>query len=314
MSAEVPNRPEPPALECLADYACETGENPLWHPLQKRLYWCDIPRGRIFRLDPATGAHEQCYQGRPVGGFTVQSDGSLLLFMDRGAIAIWREGQLIPVLAEIEAERDSRFNDVIADPRGRVFCGTMSSNAKQGSLYRLDLDGSLQRVLSGIGCSNGMAFTPDRTGFYYTDSFARSIYLFDYNVDDGSLANQRVFARFQESDGLPDGATLDAGGHLWVALWDGGCIVRLDAGGRIEKRVPLPVPKASSLTFGGKDLSDLYITTAGGDKKHVEGPQAGALFRLKTQAKGVPEFFSCIQPPGAGAGPLNNDSQFEHPN
>ena len=297
MSADGPNRRRASELECVADYGCETGENPLWHPQEKRLYWCDIPRGRIFRFDPSTGIHEQCYQGRTVGGFTIQSDESLLLFMDRGAIANWREGKLTPVLAEIEEERDSRFNDVIADPKGRVFCGTMSNDARKGSLYRLDLDGSLHRVLADIGCSNGMAFTRNKTGFYYTDSFARSIYLFDYDVEDGALTNQRVFALFEESDGLPDGITLDADGRLWVALWDGGCIVRLEAGGQIEERIPVPVPKTSSLAFGGEDYGDIYITTAGGDQKQEEGMRAGALFRLKVQARGVPEFFSCIRIP-----------------
>src|ERR1700743_1846148 len=123
-------------LELIADYACEIGENPLWHSIEKRLYWCDIAAGRIFRYEPATGVHEQCYQGRTVGGFTIQADGSLLLFMDRGTIAIWREGDLVEVVPEIPAERTSRFNDVIADPRGRVFCGTMSTDESRGRLYR----------------------------------------------------------------------------------------------------------------------------------------------------------------------------------
>jgi len=219
--------------------------------------------------------------------------------MDRGTIAKWREGELTTVLAEIEEERGSRFNDVIADPRGRVFCGTMSSGAKKGSLYRLDLDGSLHRVLTGIGCSNGMAFTRDQTCFYYTDSFAREIYLFDYSAEDGTLHNQRVFMRFDESDGMPDGATLDTDGRLWSALWDGACIVQIDADGRIEQRISLPVPKTSSLTFGGEDYGDIYITTAGGDRKQEEGPLAGALFRLRTEARGVPEFFSRIRIPHA---------------
>ncbi|WP_433967103.1 SMP-30/gluconolactonase/LRE family protein [Tunturiibacter gelidiferens] len=80
------------AVALVADYACDTGENPIWHPFEQKLYWCDIPRGWIFRFDPSTGAHERCYEGRTVGGFTIQADGSLLLFMDRGTIAIWREG------------------------------------------------------------------------------------------------------------------------------------------------------------------------------------------------------------------------------
>jgi sugar lactone lactonase YvrE len=282
-------------LECIADYACEIGENPLWHPVEKRLYWCDIPRGRIFRFDPSTGNHEQCYEGRPVGGFTFQTDGSLLLFMDRGTVAIWRDGKLTEILSEIEEERNSRFNDVIADPIGRVFCGTMSSSAGKGRLYRMDLDGTIRVILEGIGCSNGMAFTHDQKGFYYTDSFAHEIYLFDYRAEDGRISNQRVFASLDESDGLPDGATLDAAGHLWSAMWDGSGIVQLTLDGRIEKRISLPTRKVSSLTLGGEDYADMYITTAGGNTKDDDGPLAGATFRLKTEARGRPEFFSRIQ-------------------
>lgn len=281
--------------ELIANYACETGENPLWHPIERRLYWCDIPNGRLFRYDPATGTHEQCYQGRPIGGFTIQSDGSLLLFMDRGTIALWRDGALTEVVSEIAAERSSRFNDVIADPLGRVFCGTMSTDESKGRLYRLDLDCSLHSVLEGIGCSNGMAFTLDRKGLYYTDSFAREIYLFDYNIQTGALSNRRVFARFSETDGLPDGATVDSAGGLWSAIWDGGRIVRLLTDGKINKEIMLPARKTSSLTFGGEDYSDIYITTAGGNIQEVDGPLAGAFFRMKAQIPGLPEFFSCIQ-------------------
>jgi D-xylonolactonase len=263
--------------------------------MQGQLYWTDISTGRIFRYDPAAGIHEQCYQGRPVGGFTVQSDGSLLLFMDRAAIAIWRDDSLFEIVPGIPEERSSRFNDVIADPCGRVFCGTMSTAENKGKLYRLDLDGSLHPLLDGIGCSNGMAFTKDRNGFFYTDSFAREVYLFDYNIDDGSICNRRVFARFTEADGLPDGATLDSEGRFWSALWDGSCIARLLPDGSIDRKILLPTRKASSLTFGGADYSDIYITTAGGNTKAEDGPFAGALFRVKGQTPGLPEFYSNIQ-------------------
>src|SRR5579863_806611 len=198
--------------ELIANYACETGENPLWHATERRLYWTDIPAGRLFRYDPATQAHEQFYQGRPVGGFTIQADGSLLLFMDRGTIARWQDGVLTPVVKEIAGEDEFRFNDVIADPRGRVFCGIVSDEGKKGRLYRLDTDGSLSLLLDGIGCSNGMAFTLDQRSFYYTDSLAREIYVFDYDAESGSIGNQRVFVRFGEQDGMPDGATLDSHG------------------------------------------------------------------------------------------------------
>lgn len=284
-------------IEVIADYACETGENPLWHDQQQRLYWTDIPTGRLFRYDESSGQHEQCYEGRPVGGFTIQRDGSLLLFMDRGTVARWSEGALTEVISELAAERDSRFNDVIADPRGRVFCGTMSTPDNKGSLYRLDVDGTCASVLQDVGCSNGMAFSLDGKTFYHTDSFAYEIYAFDYDIETGSIQNRRVFARFTESDGMPDGLTIDADGGLWVAFWGGSGVVRLRPNGEVDRRIGLPVPKTSSLTFGGRSYQDLYVTTAGGNAKAEDGEWAGALIRIRNQGRGVPEFCSNIRMP-----------------
>ena len=278
----------------VAPTSCYIGENPMWHSIEKRLYWCDIPNGRIFRYDPIGGEYETCYDGEVLGGFTIQSSGALLLFMARGAIKQWRDGELKTLLEHIPDECDSRFNDVIADPVGRVFCGTMPTPKRPGRLYRLDCDGKLSILLEGIGCSNGIAFSLDHDKMYYTDSIARVIYSFDYDKKSGNVRNQQVFVKTRERDGLPDGATVDADGCLWSAQWDGGCIVRYGHDGKEQHRVMFPVKKVSSLTFGGESYNDLYITTAGGGDKAEEGELAGSLFRLKVTGKGVPEFFSRI--------------------
>jgi sugar lactone lactonase YvrE len=280
--------------ELIADYQCVTGEGPLWHPQEKRLYWVDIPRGRMFRYDPARGDHEAFYEGEVVGGFTVQEDGALLLFMEKGAVKIWRGDLLETVIEEIPAEGHTRFNDVIADPEGRVFCGTMATKEGSGSLYRLDCDGTYTKVLDGIGVSNGLGFTPDGKGVYYTDSPKREIYLFDYDRATGSLSNQRVFARVPEGEGWPDGLTVDAEGYVWSARWDGSCLARYSPAGREVGRIQFPAKKVSSATFAGEDYTDLYVTTAGGDDKAANGPGAGALFRLRPGVKGEPEFFSRV--------------------
>jgi D-xylono/L-arabinono-1,4-lactonase len=280
--------------ELIADYACITGEGPLWHEAEQQLYWVDIPNGRLFRYNPVSGQHEQCLSGGVIGGFTIQADGGLLLFMDRGTIKLWRNGQLKTILDEIPDERNSRFNDVIADPMGRVFCGTMPAGDRLGRLYRLNTDGTLTRLLDGITCSNGMAFTLDRTQMYYTDSMKREIYVFDYDQKTGSITNQRLFVRTPEDEGVPDGMTIDAEGYIWSARWDGYCLVRYNSTGREVRRMEFPVPKVSSVTFGGSDYSDIYVTTAGGDNKAKEGPQAGALFRLRLGIKGLPEFLSRV--------------------
>ena len=280
--------------ERIADYECVVGEGPLWHPREKRLYWVDIPTGRMFRYDPATGQHEQFYQGDVVGGFTIQHDGALLLFMGGGAVKVWREGELTPVIEEIPDERESRFNDVIADPQGRVFCGTMSTDDRPGRLYRLDTDGSLTRLLDGVGTSNGLGFTPDRKRMYYTDSPKREIYLFDYDEDTGAITDQRVFVRTPEGEGIPDGMTVDAEGFVWSARWGGGCVVRYDPDGKEDRRIAFPAKMVSSLTFGGENYTDIYVTTAGGDQQTSEDPGAGLLFRVNLGIGGLPEFPSRI--------------------
>ena len=286
-------------LELIADYQCVVGEGPLWHPDEQRVYWTDIVTGRLFRYDPASGQHEQIYSGEQVGGFTIQEDGALLLFMERGRIATWRDGTLSTLIEEIPAELETRFNDVIADPRGRVFCGTISPRwdegetaVRRGRLYRLDPDMTLTVLLEGVGVSNGMGFTPDRRQVYYTDTPTLEVSIFDYDEATGALSNRRVFARASEGEGAPDGMTMDAEGCVWSARWGGSCLVRYAPDGRELSRVQFPARKVSSAIFGGPDYSDLYVTTAGGHQKDVDGPGAGALYRLRPGVRGVPEFRS----------------------
>lgn len=283
--------------ELIADYECVCGEGPLWHPVEKRLYWVDIPNGRMFRYDPATGEHEMCHENKKeeLGGFTIQEDGALLLFLSKGAVKTWREGAMATVIEETPDERTTRFNDVIADPVGRVFCGTMPAKDRLGRLYRLDTDGTLTKLLEDIGCSNGLGFTPDRKGMYYTDSPKREIYLFDYDQATGAISNQRLFVGLPNDGGVPDGMTVDAEGYVWSANWDGGRLIRFSPDGREERRIMFPAKKVSSVTFGGEDYMDIYVTTAGGNNKEAEGHGAGALFRLNPGIKGAPEFFSKVK-------------------
>lgn len=280
--------------ELMADYRCETGEGPLWHPMERQVYWSDIPRGRIFRLNPFSRRHEQIYEGRIVGGYTIQSDGSLLLFMDRGSVAVWRDGKLEYLVNEMEGETDNRFNDVAADPAGRVFCGTMPTDTRSATLYRMDTDGSVTTVLEGVGLSNGIGFSPDQKQMYYTDSLARKIYIFDYDIDSGDITNQRVFVETPDDGSIPDGMTVDAEGYVWGARWDGSSLYRYNPDGEQVVQIQFPAKKVSSVIFGGVDLTDMYVTTAGGGNKAEEGPGAGGLFRLNVGVQGKPEFLSRV--------------------
>ena len=278
----------------LADTRCECGEGPLWHPDEKVVYWVDIPKGQLFRYDPATGNHELLLEGPAIGGYTIQADGALLLFMAEGAIREWRAGVLRTLVESIPGEEGSRFNDVIADPEGRVFCGTMQQGDSPGRLYRLDTDGTLTMLVEGIGCSNGMGFTPGGTGFYHTDSPAHLIYHYDYDAATGEIGNGRIFMETPDESGVPDGMTVDARGCIWSAKWDGWCLERYSPEGTLMQRLPMPAKKTSCITFGGEDYTDMYLTAARGQDRVNDGPAAGTLMHLNLGIQGVPEFRSRV--------------------
>jgi sugar lactone lactonase YvrE len=148
--------------ELIADYGCDTTEGPLWHDDLATLFWLDIPVGRLYAYNPGTNEHRLVYEAGTIGGFTIQADGALLLCGDRGRVWTWdpRSDETRVIVEEIPAERGSRFNDVIADPEGRVYAGTMPDGERPGRLYRLDPDGTLEVALVDAGLSNGMGFTP----------------------------------------------------------------------------------------------------------------------------------------------------------
>ena len=287
--------------ELIADYNCRTGEGPIWHPDEKQVYWVDIPAGKLYRYNPNTGDHKLYYQGsKAIGGCTVQTDGSLLLFMADCTVAVLKDGQIVKTIIEdVPAEREAgaRFNDIIADPLGGVFCGTMATPTRRGHLYYLTPDGTLTELLDDIGTSNGLGFTPDLQQMYYTDTRTKSIYLFDYNNKSGAISNQRVFVKVPDApgEGGPDGMTVDAEGYVWSARWGGKCLVRYAPDGTEVQRVFFPADKVSCVIFGGEDYTDMYVTTANpsGDKA-IEGPGAGALYRINLGIKGVPEFRSHV--------------------
>jgi D-xylonolactonase len=287
---ELPSQPE-----AIADLPCRVGDAPLWHPAERRLYWSDVPAGRLYRYDPAAGTHEPCYEGRPVGGMTLQADGALLLFRDQGNIVLWRQGEIVETIVNGIAElRATRFTEAAADPEGRAICGTLSDARHPGRLYRLGLNGQLTLLSDACGTPAGLGFTPDGRGLYFNDCHAtrRTTWLFDYARDEGRIANRRCFRDDGLADdaGAPAGLAVDAGGDVWTARWNGAAVWRLDAAsGAVAARVALPVRKATALCFGGEDLEDLYITTAGGHLRQADGARAGALFRVRDLAvRGLP--------------------------
>ncbi len=278
-------------LEPIANYHCEIGENPLWDDLRKQLFWNDIPRGKIFYYDPKTGKHGEYYSGGILGGFTFQMDGSLLLFEEEAISRLGPDGHKKELL-RIPDSGATRFNDVIADPEGRVYAGTIGRTAESGGLYRIERDGHYTKLFGGTQCPNGMCFTPDLKYFFWTCSTVRKIFRFDYNQKSGEISNRKEWAAVPEEGGLPDGMAMDVEGYIWSGRWDGWEIVRHAPDGSVADRIRFPVEKVTSVMYGGDDLKDLYVTTAGG--KEGSSTLDGMLYRIRMTVPGVPEYRSRI--------------------
>ena len=278
--------------DVVADHHYELGEGPVWHTGERRLYWTDITAGRLLRYDPATGDSECVYEDDIVSSVTIQRDGSLLVFMDRGRVGHWRDGEMETVVTVVDSA--TRFNDTIVDPVGRVFCGTMPDEDSGGSLYRLDRDGTFAEIESDVAIPNGMGFTPDRQHCYFTETDAETIYCYDYDEATGELTDRQPIVRTDDKPGSPDGMTVDSEGCLWSAQWQGGCVVRYDPDGAELARYELPARETTSVTFGGSALDELYVTSGGGDDRPDSGAHAGALFRVCPGVSGVTEFHSEI--------------------
>ncbi|HEX9621250.1 MAG TPA: SMP-30/gluconolactonase/LRE family protein [Polyangiaceae bacterium] len=275
-------------LQAVANYHCHTGENPLYHPEEGKIYWEDIPAGRLFRADHASGRHECFHEGDVVGGFTFQADGSLLLFeVDR--IARLRDGERTVLVEGIDADME-RFNDVIADPEGRVYAGTIGKTNTSGGLYLIERDASVRCLFKGSGCANGMAFTPELDQFYWTCSTRRKIYRFRYDRRTGELSERQDVVTVEKGEGVPDGLAVDLDGNLWSARWDGHGIFKYAPDGKLLEKIDFPVAKVSSAAFGGPAFDVLYATTAGGSPSSASAD--GTLYRLDVAAKGRPEFRS----------------------
>lgn len=282
-----------PHIHPLANYHCKCGENPLWNERERRIYWEDIPTGKLFRADPASGAHECLFTSAAmIGGFTFQDDDSLLLFQNNKIAHLARDGKYT-VLKENIDPLMSGFNDVIADPEGRVFAGSVATDPANGGLYRVERDLTITRVVSGSACSNGMGFSPDLSIFYWTCSTRRKIFAYDYDRRTANLTRERTLYAAPEGEGIPDGMTVDTEGNLWSARWDGHAILKISPRGELLSSIQFDVAKISSCVFGGPNLDELYVTSAGG--KPTSQTADGTLYRVtEIKARGTAEFRSRI--------------------
>lgn len=269
------------------------GEGPVWDAAAGRLLWVDIYNNRVHRFDPERRAGEVLSLPEIVPCVAPAADGRLLVALRNDLALFTPETGDLERLATREADRPgNRFNDGAVDARGRFWIGTMNPDRRgQGALYRLDPDGSVTTVETGLSISNGIGWSPDGGTLYLTDSPEKRIYAYDFDEQRGTLSHRRVHVDLGDADHFPDGLAVDAEGCIWSAQWDGACVIRFDLRGREIDRLTLPVPRPTSCAFGGPDLRTLFITSASvalSEQQIQDAPLSGDLFWADVGVAGLP--------------------------
>ena len=184
---------------------------------------------------------------------------------------------------------NNRINDGKVDPKGRLWFGTMDNLEKKqsGSLYCLDNNLKLHKVDKKYFIPNGPAFL-DKNNFYHTDSGRRVIYKIKIN-NKLKILKKTIFLKFDETEGTPDGMTIDTKNNLWVCHYHGASISVYDLKGNKIHNINIPAKNITNCTFGSSSNSELFISTAReGMKAHQikKYPLSGSLFKVKTNLKG----------------------------
>jgi sugar lactone lactonase YvrE len=280
--------------ELVFDAKALLGEGPCWDDRDGLLYWVDIAEMRVHSYDPQSGLNRTIQLDQKVGAAVPRQSGGLVLALENGFHLLDLETERLTLLEDPESTlATNRFNDGKCDAAGRFWAGTMSQKGggPVGSLYCLEADGRVRKMVEGVTTSNGLGWSPDGKTMYYIDSPTKRVVAYDYDVATGALGDVRTVVTIAEDGGVPDGMTVDAEGMLWVAQWGGWQVARWNPQtGEQLAAIPVPAARVTSCTFGGPGNDELYITTARIDLPEADlekQPHAGGLFRAKPGVQGL---------------------------
>jgi sugar lactone lactonase YvrE len=244
---------------------CDGGESPVWDVAAQQLYFIDNMRQKILCFDPRSGTTRTWELPSLITAFALREAGGAVVALRTGVHLFDFETGALTCLWPVEQPPRFLFNDGKVDARGRFVVGVCTADIAHpkpdGGAFALDPDGQVRRLESDIHFSNGPCWSPDFKTFYFSDSWTRVTYAYDYDLEAGEVSNRRVFADTHALGGVPDGATVDRDGLVWIAIPHGGKIAAFRPDGRLERTVEMPVPLPTSVTFGGPDLDLLFVTT-----------------------------------------------------
>lgn len=273
----------------------QLGEVPVWCERTASLWWIDVIRSALHHLDTTTGkVTTVTTQGGRIGSIALREQGGLLIANAEGIDffdpatgtqkAFTGYGRLGP---------SQRFNDGRVDRQGRFWVGSMHEEfLPQGTLFRVDTDGTITEIFGDIIVPNGIAFSPDSRKLYFADTRRFMMWSFDFDAASGAVSNRTVFSDTKGKSGRPDGSAVDSDGFIWNAEYAGGQIVRYAPDGRIDRTIELPLSHPTSVCFGGTDLETLFITSGSytlGPEQLAAEPLAGAVIAIRAGVRGLPE-------------------------
>jgi len=282
-------------IEVFSDRKESLGEGPLWDVQEQRLYWIDSYGPTVHRADAKGGNRKSWAMPEPIGSLALREKGGAVVSLRSGFHFLdFDSGEVTRINEAHPDELRPRMNDGKVDRQGRFVAGSMDFHETHpvGKLFRLDPDLSVHTLDTGIVCSNGPCWRPYGKIFYFTNSYTRAIWAYDYNTETGKVCSRRTFASFDKVGGYPDGATVDAEGYVWSVAVYASRLVRFDPNGVVDRIVGLPAFSVTSVIFGGPNLDVAYITSMarpynGEYHKEREAGMTFAVYGLGV--KGIPE-------------------------
>jgi L-arabinonolactonase len=262
---------------------CAGGENPMWDDEQQLLHYIDNTGRKVHSYDPVTGVARTLEMPSVITTLVLRQVGGAVVTLRTGIHFLDFENGVLELVSPLPVPPPYVFNDGKVDARGRFLIGattaTFDNPEPDGGLFRLDPDLTLSQLDDGIHLSNGPCWSPDNKTFYFSDSWLRTIYAYDYDVDKGELCGRRTFVDTNQLGGLPDGATVDSDGLIWVAIYEGAKVAAFRPDGTLERTIDMPVGLVSSVGFGGRNLDRLFVTTiARGVRGAPAEADAGSLY------------------------------------
>ncbi|WP_019053117.1 SMP-30/gluconolactonase/LRE family protein [Sphingobium xenophagum] len=269
------------------DGADMLGEGTIWSARDDAVYWVDILAPALNRLSLKDGAVERWAMPEPLGWVAERAGGGFIGGFKSGFAEISLDPLTITPIGDPEPDLPgNRMNDGKADAQGQIWCGTMdmAEESDSGSLYRLTPDLVWQQMDTGYRVPNGPAFSPCGKWLYHSDTARRIMYRFARTAD--GIADRQPFIAFTDADGHPDGMTVDADGHIWVAHWSGGRISRFTPDGRLDRAIALPARQVTNICFAGPDLDRMFVSSAAIGLDAT--PCDGGLFEVDCGVRGLP--------------------------